>query len=316
MKKILCIGGVTVDIVVNPVDSLPQSGTLKAVENITTSVGGCAANAAIDLGKLGAPVALSCKVGGDAFGKMVINEAFRNGVKVSGIAVDNGVSTSASVVTVASSGERSFLYSAGSTAKFCASDVDKELLKKCDIVFIASAMLLPMLDGEPMRKLLAKAKKMGKYTVMDTVWDPDDIWLDKVRPALSELDLFMPSYEEAAKITQKSSPEDIAQVLNSLGAKNVIVKMGSKGAYVKPEGKEAFISKAFCLDKPVDTNGAGDAFCAGFLCALAQGWDFERCAQFANAVGRFCVTGRGASSGIRPKEEIENFIKSQEENII
>ena len=71
MKKVLCIGSVTTDVIVNPADSVPPAGTLRAVDSVTTHVGGCASNAAIDLAKLGVPVALSCKVGSDSFGEFV-----------------------------------------------------------------------------------------------------------------------------------------------------------------------------------------------------------------------------------------------------
>ena len=55
MKKVLCIGSVTTDVIVSPADSVPTPGTLRAVDSVTTHVGGCAANAAIDLGRLGVP---------------------------------------------------------------------------------------------------------------------------------------------------------------------------------------------------------------------------------------------------------------------
>ena len=53
MKKILCIGSVTVDIIVKPASTVPAPGTLRAVESVSTLVGGCATNCANDLAKLG-----------------------------------------------------------------------------------------------------------------------------------------------------------------------------------------------------------------------------------------------------------------------
>ena len=61
--------------------------------------------------------------------------------------------------------------------------------------------------------------------------------------------------------------------------------------------------------KAVDTTGAGDAFCAGYLCGLAQGWGMAECGAFANAVAAHCVTRIGASAGIRPVEEIRRFME-------
>ena len=50
LKRILCAGSVTADVIATPADSVPTPGTLRAVEGVSTHVGGCAANAAIDLG--------------------------------------------------------------------------------------------------------------------------------------------------------------------------------------------------------------------------------------------------------------------------
>ena len=92
MKKVLCIGSVTTDVIVNPADSVPPAGTLRAVDSVTTHVGGCASNAAIDLAKLGVPVALSCKVGSDSFGEFVRGTAAAAGVDVRGVVSDPSVS--------------------------------------------------------------------------------------------------------------------------------------------------------------------------------------------------------------------------------
>lgn len=61
----------TVDVIVQHASSVPDPGVLRYVDNITSHVGGCAANAVADLAKLGLPVAISCKVGEDMFGDFI-----------------------------------------------------------------------------------------------------------------------------------------------------------------------------------------------------------------------------------------------------
>ena len=60
---------------------------------------------------------------------------------------------------------------------------------------------------------------------------------------------------------------------------------------------------AFKVEKVVDTLGAGDAFVAGFLAGIVNGWELEKACRFANAVGACCVSAEGAS-GIRPVQEV------------
>ena len=137
MKRVLCIGSVTTDIIVSPVDNLPTPGTLQAVSNTASFVGGCASNAAMDLAKLGVPVTLSCLVGDDNFGNFVLEQVRASGADVSGIRKRAGVPTTSSVVCVGSDGERSFLYNPGSTSRFTLEDIPEEITDKADIVFVA-----------------------------------------------------------------------------------------------------------------------------------------------------------------------------------
>ena len=308
MKKILCIGSVTVDIIVKPASTVPAPGTLRAVESVSTLVGGCATNCANDLAKLGTPVSISCLVGNDMMGDFVKKEMTKFGVDTRGITQKDDVQTTVSVVCIYESGERSFLYNPASSAAFTIDDISDEVLGDCDIVFVGGAMLLSSFDGEPTRRLMKRAREMGKITVLDTAWDFDDIWLPKIEACLPELDYFIPSVEEAAKLTGEQDPYKIAQKLLSMGPTNVVVKVGKDGALVCPRGEEPTMGASFLIEKPVDTTGAGDSWCSGFLTGLANGWDMVKSAQFGNAVGAHCVQALGASTGIPSMQTVLDFI--------
>ena len=241
MKKILCIGSVTTDVIVTPADTIPTPGTLRYVDSVSTHVGGCASNAAIDLAKLGVPVALACKVGEDNFGTFVRSEAAAAGVDVSGVVSDPSVSTTVSIVCISSTGERSFLYNPGSTSAFTKADIPEALVDECDIIFVAGAMLLTSFDGKPCAEFMKECQEKGKYTVMDTAWDSEDVWMPKVQEVLPYLDLFMPSIEEAARLTGEEDPNRIADRFFAMGVKNVIVKWGKHGALVCPAGGERMV---------------------------------------------------------------------------
>lgn len=309
MKSILCAGCVTTDVIVSPVDALPEPGQLAAVGSTQVHVGGCAANAAIDLAKLGLPATLCAVVGDDSFGRFVEDTARAAGVDVSGLVMKKGVETTSSVVCVDSQGERRFLYNPGSTSAMTVEDVGSAQLERADIVFIAGAMLLTAFDGGPCAGLLRAARAAGKYTVMDTAWDFEGVWLPKVAPSLPYLDVFMPSYGEASRLSGLEDPAEMAEFFIGLGAKSVVIKLGEKGAFFREAGGRSYRIAAYNRVKAVDTTGAGDAFCAGYLCGLAQGWGMEECGAFANAVAAHCVTRIGASAGIRPVEEIRRFME-------
>lgn len=309
MKKIFCCGSVTTDILVKPVDSVPTPGTLRSVESVTTSVGGCATNCAIDLGKLGVPVAASCRVGEDFYGEFIKSELIKNNVDVSAVVATGPAPTTLSIVCIQSTGERSFLYNPASGADYCIEDINWNTVDECDIVFYTGALLLTSFDGKPCGEFLKECQRRGKLTVFDTAWDFDDVWLPKLEGVFEYIDIFMPSYDEAAKISGETEVEKIAEFFFKKGVKNVIIKLGADGAYLQPGGEEGRIYPTYRSIKPVDTTGAGDSFCSGFLAGLAQGWDFDRSVQFGNAVGTHCIMAVGASAGIVSIEETLKFME-------
>lgn len=310
MKKIFCIGGITTDIIIKSVDRLPSPGSLQSVDSITAHVGGCAANCAIDLAKLGIPAMLCARTGIDNYGAFIRSTAQAVGVDTTALVQKASSVTTVSVVCGHSTGERSFIYSPGSSADFSLEDIDMKLAEACDIVFVAGAMLLSHFDGSPCATFLDQCRKMGKFTAMDTAWDYDDIWLPKIRDSLDQLDLFMPSYDEAVKLSCKDTPEEIAAFFASMGVKNIVIKLGSSGAFLQTEDGNRSYFPSYAIKEPVDTTGAGDSFCAGLLAGLAQNWSFHESMRFANAVGAHCIMEVGASSGIKPINDILKYMKS------
>src|SRR5262249_34911179 len=94
-------------------------------------------------------------------------------------------------------------------------------------------------------------------------------------------------------------------VLADGGARTVVLKMGENGCFVRSAHGE-FTVPSFAVDA-VDALGAGDCFAAGFLAGLVHGWDLQRTARFACAVGGMCVTALGATTGIAGLEETLAF---------
>ncbi len=316
MKKVLCIGSVTTDVIIKPVDHLPNPGELQYIDSSAMFVGGCASNASMDLAKLGVPVLLCCKLGQDLFGHFVYDTCKAAGVDVTPVIFDPSVQTTTSIVCVGSSGERSFLYNGGSTSALMVEEIPKTALEQADIVFIAGALLNHKLDGEPASRLFKKAQAMGKFTVMDTAFDPTGRWMSGVEAALPYLDLFMPSIEEAEKLAGIEGDFDaIADVFFAKGVKNVIIKAGKRGAYIREGGKSGYFAPTYLSIKPTDTTGAGDSFCAGFLAGLAQGFDFNKSAKLGNAVGTHCVMELGASTGIKPLADIYRFMNEHTDEV-
>ena len=315
MKKVACVGILVADVIVEPVSTYPEKGVLVPVNSITIHNGGNAMTAAINLRKLGVDSAMVGMVGNDTFGdflKAKLNEA---NVNTSGLKISDKVQTSASVLMIDENAERSYFHTVGTNAVFSEKDIDYSIINDCDIVFVTGSFLMDSFDGKETMNFLMKCKEMGKTTFLDVCWDAKDRWGKLLDMSMPYIDYLMPSIDEAIKIAGKEDLEEIADVFASKGAKNIIIKLGSKGSYLRKEGETTgIIFPPYYVENPVDTTGAGDSFCSGFLAAFARGESLDECMKFANATGAHCVMEKGATNGIKTYDEIKNFMNKGGKN--
>jgi sugar/nucleoside kinase (ribokinase family) len=298
--EVVCVGILVADAIARPVDALPEPGTLGLVEEISLRGGGCALNTGTVLRRLGLDVALAGKVGADAFGDFLVRLADDRGLDTQGLLVDPDVPTSATVVLVDSTGERTFLHLPGANGELRLEELDPELVYAGRALHVGGALVMPALDGEPAAALLAGARARGLLTSMDTVWDASGRW-ELVRPALPHLDLFTPSLSEGRAITGEEEPAAAAAALRAGGVGTVALTVGERGAYIAGPEFTGFV-EGYGVEA-VDGTGSGDAFAGGLLYGLLAGWPLERAARLANAVGALAVTAVGATEGVRGLDE-------------
>ncbi len=313
MKKVACIGILVADVMIQPVNRYPDKGLLERVDSITVHPGGNAMTAAVNLRKLGTPSTLIGKVGQDMFGDFLIGSLKKDGVNTEGIAKDIGSQTSASVLMLdGDTGERTIFHCTGANAALTIDDIDFDVIEKNDIVFVTGAFLMDRFDGEQTALFLKKCKDMGKITALDVCWDAKGNWGRLLNCAMPYIDYFLPSIDEAKMLSERDAVEDMADVFFDKGVKHVVIKCGKDGCYCRWEKDgEGVMIPAFKIENPVDTTGAGDSFCSGFLAALSRDEAFLDCAEMGNATGAFCVTQMGATSGTPTYEEAKKFIDSR-----
>ena len=311
MRDVVSIGILVADVISKPMTALPEKGKLMPIDSISLHSGGCALSSAVDMSIIGLDTAVVGKIGDDGFGAYLTNVLKAAGVETHALSIGKNSNTSASVVVVGEDSERSFIHCFGANGEFCYEDIAFDFIKEYKIAFFTGVNLMPSLDGKPLGRAVKKAKELGCITVMDTAWDASGRWMELVEDALPHLDYFIPSYDEAANISGKTNHADIAEEFFLLGVKNVAIKLGKDGCYIKTADKKEFTIPTFLNIKAVETTGAGDAFSSGFITGISKGWPLDKCGLFANAVGTFSVSQVGASTGIKSLEETITFIKSE-----
>ena len=300
--SVLCIGQLVADVVVRPVNSLPAPGTTVLVEDLQLVAGGCAANTASVLAKLGAQVSAFGMVGHDSLGEVIMSQLAVCGVDASGVIRNQLVPTSAVVVAVDQYGERSFMYRAGGNEQLTSGLIASHLLSDHDFVHIGGAMKLVSFD---LTDILVRSKQERCTTSLDTDWDPTGNWMSTLGDALPHVDYLLTNVIEGRMLTGLNEARDIGRALLERGPRAVIVKCGAAGAVaVTREMTKCFSPFEVQV---LDTTCAGDAFSAGFLHAISQHWSLEEAVVFGNAVGALCTT-QISHAGVTSFEDTMRFI--------
>lgn len=307
---VACLGMITCDILAKPIrpDVLDRDKT--KVEYIKMNLGGDALNVAVNLHHLGESVSLIGKVGGDFFGRYVIDNVSAQGINTQGILETKAEDTTISIVLTHSDGERSFVYNGGAGESLQEKDIDFDLIKKARMLSIGSAFVLPQLDGLGLRNVMERAKTYGVETIMDCCGDLDQEKFNLLKPSLQYTDIFIPSYHEAKGLTGGNDLNEISAAFLAEGVKLVIIKLGNLGCYICSQEMELTIP-SFKV-KAIDTTGAGDTFVAGFICAYLKGWPIPDCGKFANAAGALAVQKVGANNGITSFTQVQRIMKGQQ----
>lgn len=308
--RVLCAGILVADLVVPPLSELPAPGELIAIEDFLLAPGGCAANVAISLAKLGVAATVSGRVGADFFGEFLQAELDELGVDTSGIHRSADRGTSKTVVLSVAGQDRRFVHTFGANAEFGVQDVDRSELAGCDIFYLGGYLVLPGVSATELARLCGEARSAGARTVLDVVVPRGaEVSLESLREILPHVDVFVPNEDEARALTDEADPRRQAARLHEEGAATVIVTRGREGAVLR--------SRSELLDVPapsvdsVDQSGAGDAFSAGLIAGLLAGWDAERTVRFASVVGASATTALGCSAGVWSRPDAEAFLEAE-----
>lgn len=293
---VVSLGLACADVMVKPVSTLPEKGTLGLVPTLELHLGGLAAATATVLSKLGTRAAFVGMVGQDGFGDFIVRTLDDAGVDTTAVKRSSDASTPATVVMIDDNGERTFLHHSGTAALFTDTDIHTNIFVDASWVHWGGPAVTPGLDGAPAGRILKRAQDNGCTTSLDTCYDGAGKWFERIEAALPHTDYVMSSLEEARAYTGCDSKEDIAAFFLGYGVKGAIIKLGEDGIYAANADDE-FHVLAHRVDV-VDTTGAGDAACAGFIHGYLNSWSFEDSVRLANAVGGLAVQGLGGADAV------------------
>lgn len=310
MSKVWSYGISNFDVIAQPVQTWPKPGELILTDKTEFMLGGPAINTAITLRKIGfEEVGLIACFGEDRAGSILATELEKAGVDTHSVAISHTSPTAVCIVCVHPGGERSFLYSFGGNNELGPENADLSRVSDGDYFHLGAAMGMGKSRAEQIVPILETLRKKAVLVSVDTCFDPVGAWWPSLAPCLPYADVLFSNEGEAQSLTGFSDPRQAAGRFYQAGAKTVVIKLGSDGAYVLSAAWEGRIAP-FRVSV-VDTTGAGDSFCGGFLFGMSQNWPLEQAGIFANAVGALCVGSFGATTGIKSYAETVALVQAQ-----
>jgi sugar/nucleoside kinase (ribokinase family) len=306
-SEVLCAGIVVADHVSTPISHLPAAGELVMADRLLLTLGGCAANTAVDLAKMGVRSAVVGRVGDDLFGRIVGDMLREAHVDTAALRAEHGADTSQTLIVNVAGEDRRFIHTFGANAGLRAADIPRERLAKCKVLYLGGFLLMAGVTGAELAEVFAEARKLGARTVLDVVTPPGVDYRKQLEPILPHTDVFHANSDEAKLILGENNPPRQAEAFHAWGAKTAVITSGNEGAVLVGEGLR-LRAGAFPVEY-IDASGGGDAFVAGYIYGLLHQMSTEDCLRYASALGASCVRAIGTTPGVFTRPECEEFLR-------
>lgn len=271
---------------------------------------GNASNVAVAASRLGLQTAMLASVGNDRYGEDVTDVYRKEGVSREFVRVNKGVPTNYHFVLTFKA-ERTILIK---HEKYEYTD-PRALDKRTDWVYFSSIAEHTM----PFHKKMADYMKRHPGVRMG--FNPGTFQLrfgaDKLKDIYKHTHVLFVNREEAEHVAKKKGGTAIPKLfeaLHELGPKIVVVTDGPKGAYASNGTSRYFMPPYPDPKPPVSRTGAGDAFSAGFLCALIYGLPVHEALRWAPIESMNVVQHFGAQTGLLTKSQINQLLKKAPKN--
>jgi sugar/nucleoside kinase (ribokinase family) len=309
--KVVCLGVHLLDVLVRH----PQAPNLQPgwqiLDDLRITAAGTAAGPAVDLAKLGADPLSMGVIGDDYEGGLMVDLMAGFGCDMSRMVRDPGGPTHVSLLFIGPDGERNPIMIRPTGARpLTLADIDMDAVAEADVLHVGGADQLGEFVDEGLTQLIGHARANDVVVTVDVLAMTDEAMRDRLTPALSQAQFFFPNEGQLAEMTGTDDPaEGVMRLRDAVGVETVIGTLGGEGSLILGPAGEAKVP-AFDVDV-VDTTGCGDAYVAGFIVAIANGWDAEAAGYLGAAASGLVATGLGSDSGIVDLDSTLEFMATQ-----
>ncbi len=296
---VVCFGALNMDKLYR-VNRIAREDEESFIMDIQECPGGSAANTAVGLARLGLKVGFIGKVAEDREGKLLLKDFEDEGVETHGIIVSKHGRSGTVMGYVDKNGDRGLYVDPGVN--------DSLEYEEIDLQYAESTRFLHLTSFVADTPFHAQIELLNRLSDVKISFDPGELYarrgLTTLKPMIAKSFVMFPNENEVKLLTGKTY-ERGAEVLLNAGAGIVVVTLGRRGCYVT-DGKETHLVEPYKV-AVVDTTGAGDAFCAGFLYGLIKNEDLHECGKLGNFVASRCLQKVGAREGLPTISTLKEF---------
>jgi ribokinase len=300
MSKLLVIGSTNTDMVIQT-KRFPKPGETIIGGTFLINPGGKGANQAVAAARLGAKVTFITRLGNDIFADTAQKNFANEGIDTSCITIDEHEASGTALITVNEHGENTIVVASGAN-----NTLSKAHIASFAGHFDTHDFLLMQLEV-PLATVLhafALATQAGAKTILNPA-------PAQQLPAelFDGLFLITPNETEAEilthiAVTDQLTAKSASDKLKEMGVQNVIITLGSKGAWVAAGDQEYMVPAP--LVKPIDTTAAGDIFNGALAHALTLYTDWKPAVEFACRAASISVTRLGAQASAPTAAELSS----------
>ncbi len=289
-----------------------RPGPLELAETFHKRTAGAETNVAIGLARLGLRVGWASRLGTDSMGRYLLAAMTKEGIDCSHVVCDASQKTGFQFkgqVTDGSDPPVEYHRKGSAASHMRVADIDEAWLLSArhlhatGVFAAVSASTLPAA-----RKTMDLMRGAGRSVSFDpnlrpSLWATPELMREAINDLATRAAWVLPGLEEGRFLTGEASPEAIARYYRQRGAKLVVVKLGSEGAYFDGETGSGHVA-GFPVIKVVDTVGAGDGFAVGVISALLDGLSVFDAVRRGAWIGARAVQVLGDSEGLPTRSEL------------
>jgi 2-dehydro-3-deoxygluconokinase len=320
MTEVLTLGECLIAFVATTPGPLAEATTFERF------VAGAEANVAVGLARLGHSVAFIGRVGADGFGEAIARRLRGEGVDIADLAVDPDAATGLMFRERRVLGPSQVVYarrgSAGS--RLTPAEVERAMTRHQDAGprWLHLTGITPALSADAhaaTEQAIESATAAGLTISLDLnlrrrLWS-DEAAAPVLRALAANVDVLLGSPDELAVLTHRTAehdPVELARAALELGPSLAVVKLGAAGAIAvdRAAPDDTIVRPALPLPVVVDTVGAGDAFCAGFIAARLDGADLATALEMGAACGAAAASAIGDQTGLPDRIELAAILRA------